>query len=528
MASTALPDAFLGELNSPAHMQYRKGYRSFRRAGVDAPPDSSRSGSQNGARLRRNSPPVPIPDSMTAMRALEGAGTMKCLPASLSEDAFQTRAKAQLSARRRGLGIRCDDDDDDDLEPYLAASPFRLRRSRWPSIVIEDEAPVPDYAEELSHLGSVPSSEDLYKLGHDASAYLRARLVRARAADTPDASSRRMTALFIFVWYMTGAFTNSSSKLALASLPASLPLTLTAVQHLSASACGFVVYRLLRLQPYKPLPAAGEVSAEARRALGWLCVVYTLGFSLTNASFGAVNASFVDTVKAAEPISTVLLAQLFLANERITARVGAALLPIVGGVALSSMAEASASLIGLAFALGSNFCFSARSIAAKLVGKRMGADRMDGANLFVHVNRLGLVALVPAVLALEGRQLAALALSLPAARLLASLRLFLFNGVMYYLNNQMNFLVLEQVDTLTHGIINCGRRVANILFAIMWFGNRVTAFNGAGISLALAGGFLYVRAKMADAKADAKAAKEAAKAAIAEEEEDSLAPKKAN
>ncbi|KAJ1625799.1 triose-phosphate transporter family-domain-containing protein [Pavlovales sp. CCMP2436] len=264
-----------------------------------------------------------------------------------------------------------------------------------------------------------------------------------------------------------------------------------------------------RCRSLSPRCSTSPRRSAARSSLFWLCLVYSLGFSLTNASFGAVNASFVDTVKAAEPISTVALAALFLSNEKMTPRVLLALLPIVGGVGISSMAEASASLIGLAFALGSNLCFSARSIAAKLVGKHMGAARMDGANLFVHVNILGLMALVPAALLLEGRQLAELASSLPDEQLVASARLFAFNGLMYYLNNQMNFIVLEQVDTLTHGIINCGRRVANILFAIMWFGNKVTVFNGAGISLAIAGGFLYVRAKVLDAKREKEAKKRA-------------------
>ena len=323
---------------------------------------------------------------------------------------------------------------------------------------------------------------------------------QAAARQAAAAASRRSTLLFVVVWYFTGAFTNSSSKQALASLPMALPLTLTAVQHAAAALLGCLVYRVAGLQPYKPLPSRSEMEGGARSALGWLCVVYSLGFALTNASFGAVNASFVDTVKAAEPISTVALAVIFLANERITLRVLLALVPIVGGVGISSMAEASASVIGLCFALGSNCCFSARSIAAKLVGKRLGSDRMDGANLFVHVNRLGLWLLLPAALALEGRQLLALGAQLPADRLSASLRLFGFNGLMYYLNNQMNFLVLEQVDTLTHGIINCGRRVANILFAILWFGNRVTPSNATGISLALAGGLLYVRAKLEDGR----------------------------
>ena len=122
------------------------------------------------------------------------------------------------------------------------------------------------------------------------------------------------------------------------------------------------------------------------------------------------------------------------------------------------------------------------------------------------------------------------------------MRLFVFNGCLYYLNNQLNFLVLEkvnapqsplsqllpspdadqlihqphhhfrmlssfslhladpgsarcgarlfdQVDAVTHGLINCGRRVANIGFAIVWFGIPVTLFNGIGMSLALIGAF---------------------------------------
>ena len=102
------------------------------------------------------------------------------------------------------------------------------------------------------------------------------------------------------------------------------------------------------------------------------------------------------------------------------------------------------------------------------------------------------------------------------------MRFFLSNGLFYYLNNQMNFLVLEKVDAVshglithppphprphphplpcphphqvTHGLINCGRRVANIAFAIVWFRVPVTIFNGIGMALALFGTFSYMRAK---------------------------------
>ena len=60
---------------------------------------------------------------------------------------------------------------------------------------------------------------------------------------------------------------------------------------------------------------------------------------------------------------------------------------------------------------------------------------------------------------------------------------------------QMNFLVLEKVDAVTHGLINCGRRVANISFAIVWFAIPINMYNGVGIGLALFGAFVYMKAK---------------------------------
>ena len=115
---------------------------------------------------------------------------------------------------------------------------------------------------------------------------------------------------------------------------------------------------------------------------------------------------------------------------------------------------------------------------------------MDNANLFVHVNAYGACALLPAVLLMEGAALyEQLVDGGPVCKLL------IINGVVYWLNNQMNFLVLEKVDAVTHGLINCGRRVANIAFAIVWFRVPVTIFNGIGMALALFGTFSYMRAK---------------------------------
>ena len=102
---------------------------------------------------------------------------------------------------------------------------------------------------------------------------------------------------------------------------------------------------------YKPLPTELQNWGFYR-----LVLVYTLGFCLTNGAFGAVNASLVDTVKAGEPIATVVLTLLFLPGEKVTLPIFLSLLPIVAGVAGSSMSDASFQLLGLAMAMGTAAC----------------------------------------------------------------------------------------------------------------------------------------------------------------------------
>ena len=301
-----------------------------------------------------------------------------------------------------------------------------------------------------------------------------------------------MTILYIFIWYVTGALTNSTSKQTLSLFKADNKpfVSLTLCQHLTAAACGMFAIRVLKLKQYKPLPTSAMTGGFYR-----LIAVYTLGFCLTNGSFGKVNASFVDTIKAGEPIATVMLTVMFLPGEKVTGLVFLSLLPIVAGVAVSSMSDTSFNLLGFGMAMGSNLCFSARSICAKLLRSSLGKT-MDNANLFVWINFYGALALLPVALYVDGPVL--LNVLMAGGK---PMRFFLFNGTVYWLNNQMNFLVLEKVDAVTHGLINCGRRVANICFAIVWFGTAITLYNGVGITLALSGAYCYMKAKQASSKA---------------------------
>jgi len=214
-------------------------------------------------------------------------------------------------------------------------------------------------ATEVAANGSVtPTRKNSFSIFHgagDSGAWPAQQVQGAIAFISP------MTMLFIVIWYVSGAFTNSSSKQTLQLFDRNF-LSLTLMQHATAAICGTFAIRVLKLRQYKALPPELNMVGFYR-----LVAVYTLGFCMTNGAFGAVNASLVDTVKAGEPIATVILTLLFLPGEKVTLPIFLSLLPIVAGVGVSSMSDASFQLLGLAMAMASNVCFSARSICAKLL-----------------------------------------------------------------------------------------------------------------------------------------------------------------
>jgi solute carrier family 35 protein E1 len=71
-----------------------------------------------------------------------------------------------------------------------------------------------------------------------------------------------------------------------------------------------------------------------------LAVIHVLGNVLTNVSLGKVAVSFTHTVKAAEPFFSVIMSAIFLGTVP-PAPVLLTLVPIVGGVVLASVTEAT-------------------------------------------------------------------------------------------------------------------------------------------------------------------------------------------
>jgi solute carrier family 35, member E1 len=134
------------------------------------------------------------------------------------------------------------------------------------------------------------------------------------------------------------------------------PFTITAFQFLVGSVIGLGWF-----------VASGtkiDTSKDTLKAVLPLAAVHAVANLLTNVSLGRVAVSFTHTIKAMEPVFSVVMSSMFL-GAPVDLWVLASLVPIIGGVAGASLSEVTFNWPGFLSAMGSNLTFQSRNVFSK-------------------------------------------------------------------------------------------------------------------------------------------------------------------
>jgi drug/metabolite transporter (DMT)-like permease len=249
-------------------------------------------------------------------------------------------------------------------------------------------------------------------------------------------------------------------------------------------------------------------------SLLWAALYFALGFLFTNMGFSGAPASFVETVKASEPITSASVAALWKI-ESLTGPETVSLLAIVAGVALSTAgnhhgstssaatnSSTSSSIWSCAVILLSNLCFSFRGLHQKLfrATPEGSTGAVDDWNLQFRMQQLGAAGLVLPVLLWEGRTLwntfwhVVITMPLQEAGLPASLRLVghyallsLCNGCAFTFYNLSSTYILSRISVVHHAALNCIRRVFAIVVTSILFRVPMTTTGALGILCSVVG-----------------------------------------
>ncbi|KAI3428202.1 hypothetical protein D9Q98_006582 [Chlorella vulgaris] len=325
--------------------------------------------------------------------------------------------------------------------------------------------------------------------------------VVAAAGDAPKEQSGLAKTLglgFLFaLWYAFNIQFNIYNKQVLKAFPH--PITITAFQFLVGSvlACCMWLFRLHN----KP---EGSFKDNAV-SISPLAAVHTLGNMLTNISLGSVAVSFTHTIKALEPMFSVLLSAMFL-NDKPSLPVLLVLLPIIGGVVLASTSELSFTWKGFLSAMGSNVTFQSRNVLSKKFMTK-GKGSQDNINLFSLITIVSFFILAPVALLTDGLVFTPAAMA--AAGILDTqlvMKRALLSAICFHAYQQVSYMILQRVSPVTHSIGNSVKRVVVIASSILVFRNPVTSQNLIGTAIALAGVFAYSQVKRVAPKEAPKAA----------------------
>ncbi|XP_022737258.1 phosphoenolpyruvate/phosphate translocator 1, chloroplastic-like isoform X2 [Durio zibethinus] len=227
--------------------------------------------------------------------------------------------------------------------------------------------------------------------------------------------------LLFGLWYLFNIYFNIYNKQVLKVYH--YPVTVSVIQF---SVGTVLVVLMWTFNLYKRPKITGAQLA----AILPLAVVHILGNLFTNMSLGKVAVSFTHTIKAMEPFFSVVLSAMFL-GELPTLWVVGSLLPIVGGVALASVTEASFNWAGFWSAMASNLANQSRNVLSKKV----------------------------------------------------------------MVKKEVSYMILQRVSPVTHSVGNCVKRVVVIVSSVLFFKTPVLPINSLGTGIALAGVFLYSRVK---------------------------------
>ncbi|CAM8965327.1 unnamed protein product [Rhodiola kirilowii] len=299
-------------------------------------------------------------------------------------------------------------------------------------------------------------------------------------------------AVMFGIWYLLNIYFNIYNKQVLKVFP--FPATFTAFQF----GCGTVIVLLMWAFNLHPKP---KFSRSQLAGILALAVVHTTGNVLTNISLGKVSVSFTHTIKALEPFFTVVLSALFL-GLRPSPWVVSSLLPIVGGVALASLTEASFNWIGFWSAMASNVTNQSRNVfSKKLMGNK--EESLDNINLFSVITIISFVLLVPTAIFIEGIRFTPSYIQSAVGKDMSFRELCirsLLAGFCFHSYQQVSYMILQMVSPVTHAVGNCLKRVVVIISSVLFFQTPVSPLNSLGTGIALAGVFLYSRAKSIKAK----------------------------
>ncbi|WOL03571.1 hypothetical protein Cni_G12291 [Canna indica] len=293
--------------------------------------------------------------------------------------------------------------------------------------------------------------------------------------------------LSILQWWTFNVTVIIINKWIFQNLDFKFPLTVSCVHFICSAVGAYIAINLLKIKPLI------EVKTEDRwRRIFPMSLVFCINIVLGNVSLRYIPVSFMQTIKSFTPATTVIL-QWLVWRKVFEWRIWASLIPIVGGILLTSMTELSFNILGFCAALFGCLATSTKTILAESL---LHGYKFDSINTVYYMAPFATMILaVPAIL-LEGAGVSNWLYSHQS--ITSSMIIIVGSGVLAFCLNFSIFYVIHSTTAVTFNVAGNLKVAVAVLVSWFIFKNPIAALNAVGCAVTLSGCtfYGYVRHKL--------------------------------
>ncbi|XP_052188201.1 UDP-galactose transporter 1-like [Diospyros lotus] len=287
--------------------------------------------------------------------------------------------------------------------------------------------------------------------------------------------------LAILQWWGFNVTVIIMNKWIFEKLDFKFPLSLSCIHFICSSIGACLAIKVLKLKPLI------VVDPEDRwRRIFPMSLVFCINIVLGNVSLRYIPVSFMQTIKSFTPATTVIL-QWLVWRKDFDWRIWASLVPIVGGILLTSITELSFNMLGFCAALFGCLATSTKTILAESL---LHGYKFDSINTVYYMAPFATMILAMPALVLEGSGVLEWFQS-PHSSIFSSLAIIFGSGVLAFCLNFSIFYVIHSTTAVTFNVAGNLKVAVAVTCSWLIFRNPISALNAIGCGVTLVGCTFY-------------------------------------
>ncbi|KAL5220054.1 hypothetical protein ABZP36_024767 [Zizania latifolia] len=286
--------------------------------------------------------------------------------------------------------------------------------------------------------------------------------------------------LAILQWWGFNVTVIIMNKWIFQKLEFKFPLTVSCVHFICSSIGAYIAIKILKIKPLI------EVAPEDRwRRIFPMSFVFCINIVLGNVSLRYIPVSFMQTIKSFTPATTVIL-QWLVWRKYFDWRIWASLVPIVGGILLTSITELSFNMFGFCAAMVGCLATSTKTILAESL---LHGYKFDSINTVYYMAPFATMILSIPAIVVEGSGVTNWLYTYDS--IVPALIIITTSGVLAFCLNFSIFYVIHSTTAVTFNVAGNLKVAVAVLVSWMIFRNPISGMNAVGCAITLVGCTFY-------------------------------------